>query len=339
MRSNSTYRLDNGGDSSLYFHAPCFDGLASAVLASDFLETREDWKIRHFIGVGYESKDAWLSPTLAPRSAVVDFLYHPQAAFWADHHGTTFLTKAVRHDFEQNRRKTERRLIYNDQYTSCAKLLWDTLSQSFGYRNELYSELVVWADKIDGAKYASVHEAILGDSAALRVKATLSFSSDPNRFEYLIKQLRVLPLKEVAKSREVVQAAKDFRAEVKVGLKQFEKCAWLEPGDIVAFDVDGSNSMISRYAPYYVYPSARYSAGITRFEGGARLTAMRNPWLDFESVPLGTIFERFGGGGHQRVGALVLAADRAPEARSILDRILTEIRSRNTSGDHVRRSA
>lgn len=309
----------------LYFHSPCFDGIAAAVIAADFLEVRERWRIRSFRAVDYDSKAAWLSTPLPECSAVVDYIYHTGATFWADHHGTTFLTAAAKADFER-RLPHLRTLFYRSEYSSCAKLLWEELSTSFDYRNPGYAGLVEWADKIDAARYSSVEEAILGDAPALRIRASLGDGHDPAFFERIIKALRTKTLEEVARSAEVGGAARRVRERIRAGLRQFEKSAWLEDGGIVVFDVDGTGRVISRYAPYYVYPSARYSVGIVRSESGAKITAMRNPWRDFQSVRLGRIFEKFGGGGHERVGAVLLADGRAPDARQVLSRIVDEIR-------------
>jgi nanoRNase/pAp phosphatase (c-di-AMP/oligoRNAs hydrolase) len=82
---------------------------------------------------------------------------------------------------------------------------------------------------------------------------------------------------------------------------------------------------ISRYAPYVFFPEARYAAGIVRSNGGAKITAMRNPWRDFPSVKLGRILARFGGGGHERVGSLIVP--NTLDARATLDKIVNEIRS------------
>jgi hypothetical protein len=98
-------------------------------------------------------------------------------------------------------------------------------------------------------------------------------------------------------------------------------------GNIVAFDVQASEeAIISRYAPYYFYPHAQYSIGITRYSHGAKITAMRNPWLNFESVPLGTIFSRYGGGGHQRVASVFLSGEQADRIERIADQVLSDIR-------------
>jgi hypothetical protein len=73
----------------LYFHSPCFDGIASAVLAWDFLEERSGWRTPALHPVNYDVRQTWLEKLLDRPAAVVDFLYHPDVEFWADHHLTS----------------------------------------------------------------------------------------------------------------------------------------------------------------------------------------------------------------------------------------------------------
>src|SRR5713226_3832465 len=103
--------MNNGA--SLYFHSPCFDGVVSSVVAGDFLETNEGWSFERFCPVNYDFRANWLSAELHTPCAVVDFLYHPQATFWADHHPSTFVTLEARTDFEQ--RKDRRWLYFSDR--------------------------------------------------------------------------------------------------------------------------------------------------------------------------------------------------------------------------------
>ena len=65
----------------IYFHCPCFDGIVSAALASDFLESRQGWHEVSLRGVNYHLKNESLAISLEKPAAVVDFLYHPDADF------------------------------------------------------------------------------------------------------------------------------------------------------------------------------------------------------------------------------------------------------------------
>ena len=52
---------------------------------------------------------------------------------------------------------------------------------------------------------------------------------------------------------------------------------------------------------------------------------MRNPWLDFASVPLGEIFRKYGGGGHQRVGSVIVTTSAHPDPERLLGQLLRDI--------------
>ncbi len=315
----------------LYFHSPCFDGIVSAVIASDFLEAHYRWNFERFCAVDYNDRACWLSRELHSPCAVVDFIYHPQATFWADHHSTTFLTADAKRDYD--RRRNAPTIFYNDRMGSCSKLLWHQLKDRFDYRNQVYSDIVEWAEKIDSARYSSVTEAVFGDAPALRIRASLGVNPEPEFFDRLIGELRVKPLEEVASLPQVEIRASELRSQVQEGLARLKNNIRIDDNGIVSFDVDSAGVAISRYAPYLFFPDGRYSAGVVRSSAGAKITAMRNPWRDFPSVNLGKIFERFGGGGHERVGA-VLVPD-AEEAAATLDGIIDEIR-REDAGPQLR---
>ena len=311
-----------GPNGHIYFHAPCFDGLVSAGLTWDFLEQTQDWSVPLLPAVNYDLRDNWLASNLARPCAVVDFLYHPQADFWADHHLTTFLTDAVREDFK---RRQGPAIVYDDQAGSCAILLWRHLAKTFDHRNDSYADLVKWADKIDAARYESVSEAIFPAAPASRISLGLGFGDRDGYCAGLVEALRKQRLEEVAELAEVKRRFNQARSLIEAGLDRFKAGARLEKDGIVVFDVDGKDTIISRYAPFYFFPEARYSAGIVRWEGVAKITVMRNPWREFEGVPLGSICEQVGGGGHRRVGSVVLRGERVVEAVGILNFVLSEI--------------
>jgi len=315
-------------NSTLYFHYPCFDGLVSAVLASEFLESHEDWRITEFQPVDYTLRDTWLSGDLKQPCAIVDFLYHPKAGFWADHHRTSFLSAAAKENFE--RRKQEFRLFFDPRASSCASLLFRKLGRFLSHKPH-FKDMVAWAEKIDSAKYSSVNEAILGEAPALRIARTLSADDerDLDYARFLLLQLRDHDLSHVASLDEVKFREDRIRRSILSGLKSVRTKLRLEKGGVAVFDARPKrHQVINRYAPYYFQPEARYSIAVVRSPGGIRITAMRNPWRKFRSIPLGRALAKFGGGGHERVGAVQLAADRRNRVRDVVKSLLSEMQPR-----------
>jgi hypothetical protein len=195
----------------------------------------------------------------------------------------------------------------------------------FGYRDGVFSELVEWAEKIDAARYDSVEEALSASAPALRITAALSQSRGDDFPIGLVRLLRTMGVSEVADLPEVNERFERFRILSHLGLARFKQASWLED-DIVVFDVDAVDVVVNRYAPYYYYPQARYSAGVLRTSEGAKITVMRNPWREFKSAPLGEICQLYGGGGHERVGAIRLKGTNAVEAKKMLNNVIGEIR-------------
>ena len=120
-----------------------------------------------------------------------------------------------------------------------------------------------------------------------------------------------------------------MRRSIMSGLKSVKTKLRLERGDVAVFDArPKGGQVISRYAPYYFKPDARYSIAVVRSEGGIRITAMRNPWRNFRSIPLGRAFAKFGGGGHERVGAVQLPDDRRNRVRDVVKSLLSDMQHR-----------
>jgi len=316
---------------SLYFHSPCFDGIVSAALTAELLEHVDDWPPLEPHAVNYEVREQWLARTLGESTAVVDFLYHPQARFWADHHGTAFLTETLRAEFALRR---DPFLIYDAAASSCALLLWRRFGPDLRRAGRDFDELVRWADKIDAARYDSVEEAIAATAPALQITLALSLGDAGDLPERLVSALRTAPLEQVAAWPEIRERFERGRSLRERGLERFKRAASLAADGIVVFDVDAADTLVSRYAPFLFFPQARYSAGIVRGASGAKITAMRNPWREFPPAPLGQIAATLGGGGHQRVGSIALRGDRVASAPELLERFLTHIRAFEEQATH-----
>ena len=293
----------------------------SAVLASEYLEKTAGWAIESFVPVNYDLRPTWASAPIHPLSAVVDFLYHPQAKFWFDHHATAFHPEQLRDDYEQRRKQDL--LVLNRSARSCASVIWKQLHRELPER---FASLVQWADKIDTADYVSVEEAIFGVSPALQINLSL-LAPEPEAFcQRLIPKLRKHDLAEVAETKDVRLRYMAMQRGILAGLRKLKKRIHLADGGVATFDAETSGGeVISRYAAYHFFPDARYSVGVVRSAEGIKITAMRNPWRNFRSVSLGRMFQRFGGGGHQRVGAVIVPPEQSERVKNVVDTVLSRL--------------
>jgi hypothetical protein len=307
----------------IYLHFPCFDGVISAVLAAEILEKRFGWTVTEYRPVNYDRMGEWRSERLPHHSAVVDFLYHPDPQMWADHHATTFVVPGDRVALD---RPDGRLLVYDANSPSCALLLWKRFPDCFA-SSERFGEMAYWANKIDSADYSSVVEAVRGESPASQISYSLAIRHDPEYCDFLVRNLRARDLAYVAGLPDVQEPAREARRQIEAGLDQVAGRIALSIGDIAVCDVtQPPGTIVNRYSPYLFYPNARYSVSLVRSPDNAKITAMRNPWLDFESMPLGALFKRFGGGGHTRVASVLVPIDEAPKALDMLGAIVDAIR-------------
>jgi hypothetical protein len=93
--------------------------------------------------------------------------------------------------------------------------------------------------------------------------------------------------------------------------------------DITDQDLEGYNKFI----PYYLHPESVYSVGLSSSSFRVKVAVGSNPWTKKpDMVNLATICERYGGGGHARVGAISFLVDRADDARKAAAEIVAELR-------------
>lgn len=305
---------------TVYFHSGCFDGVVSSIIAADFLEELAGWSSSEFRPVDYTLGKRWAGEPLPVRSAVVDFLFHPGAQFWADHHPTTFV-----HSGPPGPERNGTWRLYDKVAPSCARLLLNRLPAAFR-RTSKHDELARWADKTDTAQYASVEEALFSAEPAMQIHAALGTRMGHEMAPYLIRALREESLDQVAGRPQVLSLARAARASLEDALAQVRSALRRLPGEVAYFDVsDLPDAPGARYAPYSIWPAARYSVAVVRSQRGVKITAMRNPWQDFKGVHLGELMARLGGGGHERVAALELPPEQAGRAEAVVQAIAAEL--------------
>ena len=101
---------------------------------------------------------------------------------------------------------------------------------------------------------------------------------------------------------------------------------------MIYYDItDRVTEGISKFIPYYYYPEATYTVGLMRSSFRTKISVGTIPWTTKsgdELVNLAKICERFGGGGHARVGAISFGAGEVERGRGVAMGIVEELRQR-----------
>ena len=93
--------------------------------------------------------------------------------------------------------------------------------------------------------------------------------------------------------------------------------------DVSDLDLEGYNKFI----PYYLYPDALYSVGVSASPARAKVSVGTNPWKEASAeMNLASLCEKYGGGGHARVAAISLGPGDLVRARQVAKEIASTLR-------------
>lgn len=285
----------------LFFHQD-FDGICSAAVFLACVERTGNVQASavELVPVDYDVKSTWANTALPKQSAIVDFLYHPAADWWFDHHPSTF----VKAEWEDSFRSDDRH-VWNTHYKSCPGLILDSL-QDWVLKTQLkarFKEHVIWSDIIDSAQYSSPAQVVEAVEPALQINRSLAVDADPHYLAFLVKCLEEKPLDEVAGFEEVSRRYKKAMEWQKLAISYMEKVAEVRNG-VAFFDLTKRGELFHRYAPYYLWPETRFVVAVYSNGKGYRITLSSNPWSTYNGPDLGALCEHYGGGGHRRVGGV-----------------------------------
>jgi nanoRNase/pAp phosphatase (c-di-AMP/oligoRNAs hydrolase) len=100
-------------------------------------------------------------------------------------------------------------------------------------------------------------------------------------------------------------------------------------GGVVFFDlVDDGIEGYNKFIPYYLYPESTYTVSVSTSSFRTKVSVGSNPWVkDPLKYNLASICERYGGGGHSKVGAISFEIGAVEQARQAAQEIAAELRS------------
>lgn len=327
-------------DLKIFYHDKCFDGACSASLFTRFhrecVGTVSNFSYQglvHRAGALFDAGDF-----IDGENAIVDFKYaaSKKVTWWFDHHLSAFLTPEDQADYERGQADGSEtmRKFYDAGYTSCTGLIMDVAAQKFGFNTKGLEELRYWADIVDGAKYESATAAVEMAAPAMKLTAVIESTQDETLGKRLIPLLTEMPLQSVLDQPFVKVLLDPLMERHWAGVELIKSRASLEKG-VISFDItDHPTEGYNKFIPYYLFPQGTYNVGLSKSSFRTKVSVGTNPWTTLPAEKLANlaeICERYGGGGHARVGAVSFPVDREAEARKAAEEIAAELQARELS--------
>jgi hypothetical protein len=313
----------------VFYHDRCFDGASSAALFSRFYAER----IRNdaefvYSGLLHRAGSLFNEADFdGDENAIVDFKYSssPKITWWFDHHQSAFLSPEDADHFEQD---PSNRKFYDPDFKSCTSFIATIAEQRFGFNPALVAELVHWTDVIDGAMYQDAKTAVEMKEPAMQLTMVIESTQDHEFIPRLIPLLATQPLAEVVRAPFVAPLLPPLlerhRGSIDVLRKRIESRDNTLFFDVTDQDLEGYN----KFVPYYLHPESIYSVGLSKSSFRVKVSVGSNPWAPSPPiVNLAKVCERYGGGGHARVGAISFDVTQHAEASKAAREIVGELRA------------
>lgn len=310
-------------------HDHCFDGAASAAIFSRFLEAKfHPGAEFQFTGLAHKA-DQLFEPSLfdGDVNAIVDFKYStdPRLNWWFDHHQSAFLTPEDHAHFLKD---TSGQKMYDPDFRSCTKYIATIARDRWGFHAEDLEDLVHWADIIDGALYKSAASAVALGEPAMQLTLVIEGCKGSDTVHKIIRMMRTKKLAEIMADPEIQSIYKPMYERHLKSIDVIRKQASCDDG-VVFFDLieDGLEGY-NKFIPYDLYPESLYTVSVSAASFRTKVSVGSNPWAKAPlKYNLASICERYGGGGHAKVGAISFPIGAVEEARKAADEIAAELRS------------
>jgi hypothetical protein len=312
----------------VYFHNNCFDGLASAAVFTNFYRQaiRENTEFV-YEGLAHRAGQLFLDVQFdGDENAIVDFKYssNPNLNWWFDHHQSAFLSREDELHFRADRSGKK---FHDPNYRSCTKFITAMVQKHFGFDSSRLHELIAWADIIDGAQFESADAAVELREPAMKLMMVIEGVREPGVIYRLIEDFQRKSLQEIAELDWVQAAFRPLHSRHIESIDIIRRNACCEDNTIF-FDVsDHEMEGYNKFIPYYLFPQATYSVGVSLSSFRSKISVGTNPWSPRPRTHnLAELCERHGGGGHPVVGAISLSPQELSRALSIAKDIVRELR-------------
>ncbi len=311
------------------YHDHCFDGAASAAYFSRFIAgaVHPDAEFR-YTGMAHKASQMFDEGLFdGDENAIVDFKYSsdPRLTWWFDHHQSAFLNAA---DAEHYRRDQSGRKLYDPAFKSCTSFIQEVARTRYGFGAPDLDDLVHWSLIIDGAQYADARTAVELGAPAMKLTLVIEAAKGSDIVQRVIRWMQHRQLAEIIEEPDIQALYRPLYERHVQSIEIIRKQSRQQDGvvffDLAGYDMEGYNKFI----PYYLFPSSVYTVSVSPSSFRTKISVGSNPWTPTEPKHnLATICERYGGGGHARVGAISLSPGELEKAREIAKEIVSELKT------------
>ncbi len=311
------------------YHDHCFDGAASAAFITRFLESK-CYPGAEFVYTGLAHRaDQLFEPSLfdGDVNVIVDFKYStdPRVTWWFDHHQSAFLSPE---DAEHFRHDTSGRKLLDPSYRSCTKFISTVVKERCGFEAPDLEELITWADIVDGALFESAQAAVEMNAPALKLTLVIEGSKGSRLVQKIIGKMQHESLAQIIEEPDI-KAAYDKLHQNHLHIIDVIRTSGSCDRGVIYFDLIGSGiEGYNKFIPYYLFPDSAYTVSVSTSSFRTKVSVGSNPWVrEPLRHNLATICERYGGGGHPKVGAISFPIGAVDEARKAAAEIREELKN------------
>ncbi|MDQ2899115.1 MAG: phosphoesterase [Acidobacteriota bacterium] len=313
----------------ILYHDHCFDGAASAAFFTRFQRGAFHPNAEFsYTGMAHKFSQIFEDSLFdGDENAIVDFKYssNPRLTWWFDHHQSAFLSPEDAQHYLHHR--TEKQL-YDPSYRSCTNFIRTVAKNRFGFEAPDLDELVKWADIIDGAQYSDAKTAVEMGEPAMKLTLVVEGSKGSETVQKIIGWMREMRLADIVALPEIQAIYRPLFERHLKSVDMIRERAG-EHGGVITFDLTGYDiEGYNKFIPYYLFPSGIYTVAVSPSSFRTKISVGSNPWAAAEPTHnLATICERYGGGGHARVGAISLEPGALDQARKIAAEVAEELKT------------
>jgi len=309
------------------YHDNCFDGAASAAFFTRFLQDKFYPEAEfHYSGLAHKASDLFENNCFdGDVNAIVDFKYSPdpRLTWWFDHHQSAFLRPE---DEDHFHRQSSRRKMFDPSFRSCTQFIATKTKELYGYEARDLQELVEWAEIIDGALYENAQAAVEMAAPAMKLVLVIENARGTGMVQRIIQLMCRHTLSQIAGDPEVralFEPLYQRHLESIGAIRERSRCQ----GGVVYFDLSDSDlEGYNKFIPYYLFPDSLYTVSVSLSSFRTKVSVGSNPWARRPlNHNLATICERYGGGGHARVGAISFEKGDTDRALAAAREIVQEL--------------